>query len=273
MGVGLSALFLVWAVPEFRSPVFAKQYYDHWQAAASASQKSNPDDPHFWVRELYGWVYAEDTLAQWLMVLLGFGTAAISLYALIWLRRTWDQTRRSASAAHDANEIAEQTSIAQLRPYVVVDGIDCSFEPASNRVGHDVRVFIRWKNCGQTPTRRMMWDVSYKRTIGSKGLPEGFEYPRSGEDNYTILGPGQTSVDISTTIKFSDYEGTLKGVAELYLWGWVEYSDGFPGSVRHRSEMCVGLLPVIGDDILRPHTHAEHNGADEDCLKQPMTTA
>ncbi|MBZ9922241.1 hypothetical protein LB579_31685 [Mesorhizobium sp. BR1-1-7] len=273
-GLSIAFLFLIWAVPGFRNPAATetgKQYITYLQSGDDNPVKASG----FW--ETY--TTPSDTYAQWIAAIsaaIGLGVS-IAAVALVWHtlelnRAATDAAVKATQAAMRANEISEQTSVAQLRPYVVVDGIDCQYEAVASRIGMDVRVHVHWMNCGQTPTRGMRWDLNYKRTIARRGLPVGFDFPPA-DIGRAVLGPGQTTRDVSTLIKFRDYEAVLKGVAQIHLWGWVEYSDSFPGSARHRSEICVTLIPCTGDEIFQPHTHAEHNGADADCLKKPMTTA
>ncbi|RUW60183.1 hypothetical protein [Mesorhizobium sp. M7A.F.Ca.US.008.03.1.1] len=151
----MALLFLVWAVPEFRSSTLAKQYYENWYAAAKAGQNDEQGDAHFWVRELYGWVYAEDTLAQWLMVVLGGAASAISLYALIWLRRTWDQAKRSADAACAAVAETRRIGEAQVRAYLAVRNV--SFRVIEQTAGNDpvAAVSFSYHNTGLSPATRV----------------------------------------------------------------------------------------------------------------------
>lgn len=149
-GLGLALLFLVWAVPEFRSPTFAKQYYSDWQAAAQATENGTLADTHFWIRELYGWVYAEDTLAQWLMVVLGIAATTISLVALIWLRRTWHQAKSSADAAWAAVAATRELGKDQARAYVHVDSAELRW--GDSKASRPYVTFTA-VNTGQTPAK------------------------------------------------------------------------------------------------------------------------
>jgi hypothetical protein len=64
--------------------------------------------------------------------------------------------------------------------------------------------------------------------------------------------------------------------AERYLWGWIEYDDIFPGSVRHRTEFCFQIiferLPPTNEGWLRYEPYSRFNAADEDCMR-PIDSA
>ena len=83
LGTALALIFLVWAVPDFRDPTFSKNQYDQLQAAAPSDYQHDNQNTHFWIREFYGWVYAEDSLAQWIMSLVAVAATIVSLLALV----------------------------------------------------------------------------------------------------------------------------------------------------------------------------------------------
>jgi hypothetical protein len=59
--------------------------------------------------------------------------------------------------------------------------------------------------------------------------------------------------------------------AERYLWGWIEYDDIFPGSIRHRTEFCFQIiferLPPTNEGWIRFEPYSRFNAADSDCLR------
>jgi hypothetical protein len=73
-------------------------------------------------------------------------------------------------------------------------------------------------------------------------------------------------------------EAIRDGSQSLYLWGWAEYDDVFPGTPRRRTEFCYRIF-VMGDPTdatvgnepgpqkvsFRWHLHNSHNGADGEC--------
>lgn len=260
------------------APIILKSEPPEKEHDGGASEHSDGHPPD---HLLYG-----DGLAQWAMAFLAFATTVLSGFAVWLLYRTLKATRDAveqakigtdaalvaASATIKANDIAQRNSIAQLRPYIVVDGIKCRFEPNPANIESDVRVFVQWRNYGQTPATAMKWGLNSKVTVGSSGLPSSFDFP-DGDIEFSSLGPTQESRDISIIIDGGEYRAAKSGIGQIFMWGWVEYSDGFPETPRRRSEICVRLDPVEDDRIFLPNTHETHNGADTDCLKPPMTAA
>lgn len=227
-GVTLALAFLVWAVPEFRSPAGAKQYYQQWQAAAQAPQENQPPDSHFWIREFYGWAYAEDSLAQWLMAILGFAATAISLYALIWLRRTWDQARRSADAAFaavdaaiEANDAAREISRRELRAYV--------FPAVAKITGTNTLkpiVGVVFKNTGLTPAYR----VSLRWRVDLKANTDDFALGTALPVRYPNIGPG-LECSANREISADKWADALNGMGspqyDFVAYGRISYVDAF----------------------------------------------
>ena len=115
-------IFLVWAVPDFRDPTFSKNQYDQLQAAAPSDYQHDNQNTHFWIREFYGWVYAEDSLAQWIMSLVAVAATIVSLLALVWLRATWAEAKRTGDTAHANLAFAREIGVAQTRSYVSIVG-------------------------------------------------------------------------------------------------------------------------------------------------------
>ena len=118
-GVGIALLFFVWAFPWFRDPSQNASYRERWQQE-HAQQEQHSGDPHFWVRPFYGWLYAEDTLAQWLMAVFGVITAGVSLWAVMLVRDTLRANLKAVENAQEANEIAARQFAAGFKPWLVV---------------------------------------------------------------------------------------------------------------------------------------------------------
>lgn len=169
VGVGLALLILVWALPEFRSPTLARQHYENWHATAQIAQNVELDGSHFWVRELHGWVYSEDTIAQWLMAVFSIIATGTSIWAVLLLRGTLAATREAnanaadgVAAARDAVSEATRIGEAQVRSYLqIVEGHLALVPAALGITDQQVRpvVTIRVKNYGQSPARWFQWSA------------------------------------------------------------------------------------------------------------------
>ncbi|WP_417434246.1 hypothetical protein [Hoeflea sp.] len=238
------------------------------QIIASGNDSDRENEPN-WCDLAAQQSVAEDATIASRTGIMGIVISAIGL-TMLYL--TLAETRNATTAVVRSNESFILASNAQLRPYVFINDIGCEVEPRGDLTEHDIRVFVTWKNCGQTPTVRAMWDLNFRHDT-SDSLPQDFTYPQSNDRGSVVLGPGQESRDVSIVIPGSKVELARSGYGRIFLWGWVEYSDNFPNTLRHRTEMCVILEPTDDDRICLPHTCDHHNGADEECLKKPITKA
>jgi hypothetical protein len=154
VGVALALFFFVWAFPWFSDPHKSTSYC-HSGDQECAERGQNNDDTHFWVRPFYGWLYAEDSLAQWMMACLSIVATGFSIYAVFLVRDTLDANRRAAKAAIDAAQAAIENNKmvqAEQRPWVTLEReIPCEFR-ASPHQG-----ICRWKyrlfNRGRLPAQ------------------------------------------------------------------------------------------------------------------------
>jgi hypothetical protein len=180
LGFSVAVLILVWAIPEFHYPPY-RQSSQQTYSQVSQNERSEKDSEHYWIPALSGYVFTEDSLAQWLMAALGIAATVISALALVWLKKTWDQTKRTADAAFQAidtarkaNEIAQAVGEAQSRAYCLVMSATIEAgEPNSAGAGYrKLYAAIVIKNYGQTPaTQAGGWVIcnSFSRTDGKLG--------------------------------------------------------------------------------------------------------
>lgn len=157
LGVALAFAFFVWAFPWFSDPQEEASYCKP-DDQHCAEQYQNREDTGFWIRPFYGWIHSDDTLAQWIMALFGVIATGVSLFAVIVVRDTLNETRRTTEAALEANAITRRAN----RPWVTLRrDIPCSFksteitEGAAHDSGYTNRVELRWKydleNVGESP--------------------------------------------------------------------------------------------------------------------------
>lgn len=89
---------------------------------------------------------ARDTYAQWAMAGLAFGATIISVVGVVLIRRTFEETKRTADAAVEANKTAREMGEAQVRAY-----LHCESAEFTIGVGVVV-VHFKLKNTGQSPS-------------------------------------------------------------------------------------------------------------------------
>lgn len=117
VGTAIALFFFVWAFPWFSDPTQSAGY-DCAGDQQCAEQYQNQNDPHFWVRPFYGWLFAEDSLAQWLMAAFGVVATGVSFWAVIIVRDTLELNRISTDAAVSAVKVTRRIGEAGLRAYV-----------------------------------------------------------------------------------------------------------------------------------------------------------
>jgi hypothetical protein len=122
---------------------------------ASQIEQSNGDDvtePVTAVREFNPW---EESYAQWLMTLFSFLATGISICALFWLKRTWDQARRSADAAWKAVDETQRIGEAQVRAYLSVS--DVFVRLPETRDFLEITLYLR--NTGNSPASKVISEI------------------------------------------------------------------------------------------------------------------
>ena len=136
------------------------------------------------------------------------------------------------------------------------------------------RVSIFWKNCGQTPARNVRTWLSAD-TFDKNVTPASTGFPDLGKFESTAnpLGPDQ-SFPTRLEVPLAKYVAAWEGQKDLYYWGWVEY-DSFAGDARHRTEICVRLIPTRDpsktDCLWNDVVATRFNAIDEECVHKPKT--
>lgn len=213
---------------------------------------------------------AQESMAKWTqwMFMASIGGLAISGLALLALLRSLNQTQ---TAIKDNRELGER----ELRAYVVVDDIRAENVERPAPADDDIRVRVDWKNAGQTPARRVRWDINHDVF---DSVPVDFNFPPADAEGIqqSTLGPQQVTKDVSRLIIGVDANNAWYKGSVLLVWGWIEYFDAFQDTVRHRTEFCIALQVFFDADTgsrdFGVLTETSHNGNDGDCLKSPMTT-
>lgn len=211
---------------------------------------------------------------------------AITALATIAIATFTYYLKKSTDRLWDAGERQlrhlENTSRRQLRAYVHVQRVDIPGSRLPTTMGaigpipgqyHTFRLVVTLENSGQTPTRHTLIAMNYRCSVDK--LPPDFQFPDPGPDKieFAIIGPRAIFMTPVIDIPATEVAMAVAGMRHLYGWGWVDYNDVFEGSKRHRTEFCFEIVPDKGppsqDTTLRFVNHAQFNGADEDCQRQP----
>jgi hypothetical protein len=206
-------------------------------------------------------------IAAWLeTAITGVGVLLVGL-TLRQVKITADETKKAAKAAQDALDHARTSAQKELRAYVMFE--ELSIQWASD---HSGTVQCMWKNTGLTPTRRAIVQVNLR--INQAPLPDDFDWADIDDEptGKIALGSGQ-QLPVFTVARLTR-NSILSGILKINVWGWIEYSDVFENTPRHRTEFACELK-VLGGNSVQPQYVWEgvgpFNGADEDCYRKPTT--
>ena len=92
------------------------------------------------------------------------------------------------------------------------------------------------------------------------------------------FGPKAVTDGPRAIIRLADVQGAHEDVAYIYVWGWLDYDDGFKNTERRRTEFAFELIAVGDPKEINAHTFrfnmlGRHNGADEGCYRYPASYA
>ena len=226
------------------------------------------------------------TLARWLagLVLLLF-LAALAQLALFWLqlrlmRQAAGNAAEAARAAQTSADSAEKTFVTAQRAFVYPKSItkEC-FGPRRLKVATEFVEWVftpEWENSGATPTKRGLSHVSWKRFpkgSGPETIQFGDQWPAAGKRELSriFVAPKTSISGLPVTISVHE----LRSGDPCFVWGWIEYDDIF--DQRHRSEFCVEIelrgAPSIDPNAVALRFYRLHNGADDECYRQPTPYA
>ena len=184
-----------------------------------------------------------------------------------------------ANAAITNNQIAVTTAEQRLRAYVTVQEVHVQVHRQPDRIGtynnqlvpgnpHTYRFSVILKNGGATPAINARINISCDKFNGR--IPLNFAFPSSQLFGNALIGPQVLWHTPSVTVGATELQDPAVP-AERYLWGWIEYDDIFPVSIRHRTEFCFQIiferLPPTNEGWLRFEPYSRFNAADGDCLR------
>jgi hypothetical protein len=234
-----------------------KREADNLQTQKEAARATR--DGAFWAEQ--------QTRAAWFQAVLAT-VGTIALFYTLYL------TRMSVKAAHDGIRVAENASKHQLQAYAFMNNINNHWlaDKATEKIIAWVFTPI-WKNSGQTPTISAICNVTFGETSGA--IPEAMDFADHGEPGHILLAPNAIMHAQSHTISVDKLKEMRAGRMRAFAWGWIEYSDVFEGTRRHRHEFCIEIKVVANPEMKEGgfafSRHGRLNGYDEECYRQPTT--
>jgi len=274
-GLAVAFSWAVWITAETVSPFppHVEKYENRDDAKTAVKQNGSADEPL--ALRLVEFIDTHNGLVASL--------ATIAIAYFTWSLR--QSTDKLWSSSKEQIEFSRNSFVVENRPYLtpVEFVINRIIDASSGRVS-EYRFIPQWKNGGQTPAVKIVTVLSAK-FFDKSGMPPDFDFPDNvqpieGRTQGNMAGPGFPFFG-----PYADLQAvTLYEVMKqwrLYIWTWVEYSDVFPGTDRHRTEWCAELT-LIGDPRdARPTPNAifnlgvidRFNGMDETCFRKAGTKA
>jgi hypothetical protein len=213
-----------------------------------ATQNPLPPDNSSWWFSFYMLIFTGA------MVLVGAGQCYI-------IFKTLKETERAAKAAEKAAIVAENAMIHSQRPYIFVNKIIHNIKP-DEAIGE---LIIVLENTGETPTKKMICNFDYCTFL--EELPDNFNFPEKGQRQYGTIGRKAT-LDVKVLMPFNVFKDTLTKKHRLYIYGWIDYNDVFPNTIRHRTESCYEVI-INQEREFFYHIHGDYNGFDDECSRNP----
>ena len=192
-------------------------------------------------------------------------TASIAIFTIVLVIVTNRQARLTKDAL-----IHTQRAFVFVRNGQIAVGKDFQTDKVKN-----FTVSVTWENSGDTPTKNLRMKIN--RRVNPDPLPDDFDFPDYYiGDIHTLMGPKSTINSVPLEISTEEMRAVREGEAHLYVWGWAEYDDVFPGTKRHRTEFCQKWW--VGGDLINASKFSagftwyhQHNGADTECMKPVQT--
>jgi hypothetical protein len=246
-------------------------------SAEKAKTAQNPPPP-----DNYSWWFS-----FFLVIFTGFLVivGGIQCYIIFWTLKattvTADAANKTAKAAivfADAAgktvALTEKHLITSQRAFVFIKQFCITVTEAPK----SIIIIPEWINNGGTQTINLHTHDNGKffpLADFPNGLPDDFSFPDlvKGDKIPILLGPKDTFFGRDIVFNEQAADATIAGKGRLYIWGWVEYNDIFENTLRHRTEFCNEIiLTRVGDKVrVEPRIYKKHNGADEQCMKKPIT--
>jgi hypothetical protein len=201
------------------------------------------------------------------------GIAALAAVAIAWFTWTlyratnklWEAGERQLAIAKQSADTADRSLRELNRAFVFPVDVSRRSNPITP---DDTDVIVMWENSGATQTKAL------RSRISSASFPphklDGFNFPDLGahKESRAFIGPKASIEMAPITIPQATIASAGGRSSRIFVWGWAEYDDIFPGTVRHRTEFCVEMrvsYPTGSQSRIDWVTHTEFNGSEEEC--------
>ncbi|HEV3186243.1 MAG TPA: hypothetical protein VGZ49_15250 [Xanthobacteraceae bacterium] len=232
------------------------------------------------------WNWTTHDAVSFYTFMLAIFTAVLGATAIVqirYLRRADETAKIAADAVRDQASLTREAMIRTQRAFVFVKRVCVGHQInlVQSTTGPLVEVVVgwnigvQWENTGDTPTRDLLTHISIHEFEGE--MPTDYEFPDLNETTTkSLLGPKAVCFSPVFAIPDSQARRVFLNGNHLYMWGWAEYDDVFPGTERHRTEFCYELLfiaPFPSKSSFTHKLHTRYNGAEDECLKPLQTSS
>ena len=175
---------------------------------------------------------------------------------------TWTlvETRRQADDSHESLVLSES-------PFVY--GNPPRFDPAKVEQKDVVRVSIPLGNSGNTPTRKLRFQILCEKAgeVTPRSL-NGY-YDRQITASLSFFGPRAETTPIACDIPRDDWNSMHRKREGFFVYGRAEYYSVIDIHYKHVTQFCYEVEPsddtTIGGFVF---SCPKHNCADEECREQ-----
>ena len=212
--------------------------------------------------------------------------AIVSVTQINFLIRADNTARIVADASSKQANISRLTLERTIRPVVEVTGFDYSWSAPEGQLTHWHFIPLLG-NAGPVGTVNGITNSNW--TFTRKPVDADFDYPEIIRKEMDLGHPQRSPIGANKRISGVRAVVPIGSVIEAYarrghilVWGWIEYDDGLPSTLRHRTEFAVEVMvkvdprmPVHGpgvpplNDRFSVRNLPKHNGADQECYRQP----
>jgi hypothetical protein len=181
-------------------------------------------------------------------------------------------TMREIAGTQSAD--TKQTMITAERAYISVRSLGVT-PPPMDGATEGLVATILLQNTGNTPTKHMIFHSSMN--IFSGDIPADFDFSDldQRQPHQLFIGPKAWGGTFGFTINREGLVSTQAG-CRIFIWGWADYNDTFPGTPRHRTEFCYEVLVERRQSAgsadrwdFGNSQYRRHNAADDECYRRP----
>ncbi|MCA1365915.1 hypothetical protein I6F15_00630 [Bradyrhizobium sp. BRP14] len=199
--------------------------------SGSASDRATPAGAYL------SMITPTDTLAQWIMAFFTVLATAISGWAVVLVRDTLSVNRRATDAAVSAVQVAEDSTLKQLRPWVVGHGVAVieatNFNVAGSVFPEGLALQAMWGNSGQSPAIKARVHTVFSFVPIGAAVPSFPSEPHEGE---VIIPNGSIASGVNFPVVGDDLTRFIKREIDVIVFSRVDYRESLNPLAEHYSE-------------------------------------